>query len=407
MPTQVVILVGGKGKRLGDLTQQMPKPLLDVNGRPFLDYLIENFARFGFQEFLLLAGHCGAKIKGHYENNSISGVDIKVVIEQETMGTGGCLSLVKEQLHDIFLVSNGDSLFDFNFLALFNNFKDSGYVGSIALRKVDNPNRYGQVLLCEDTNIIEAFKEKSDSASQSGMINGGVYLFRKSILDSIPDGSCSMEMDVFPRLARDKKLTGKEFGGYFIDIGIPQAYALIQNEIQTMFRRPALLFDRDNTLTKDRLGYTHKVDELEWVEGAKESIRLCNDLGFYVFVVTNQAGIAKGQYDEEAVLLFHDEMQRQLHVFGAHIDDFVYCPHHPEGTVEEYRFICDCRKPAPGMLQHLDKEWRVDWRNSLLIGDKLSDISAAHAFGVTAHFYTGGNILVELKKALKLNDYNF
>lgn len=400
----MLILVGGKGTRLGPLTRQTPKPLLDVNGRAFLDYLIENFARYGFQNFLLLAGYYGQKVKTYYLDNPISGVNIEVVIEKEVMGTAGCLSLVKDRLHDIFVVSNGDSFFDFNYLALADNFYESDYTGHIALRNVGNANRFGRISLGEDNRTIVAFEEKSNQPSNGGLINGGIYLFKRTILDLIDKSPCSMETDIFSQLVKDGKLSGSAFDGYFVDIGIPQTYSAIQNEILSISRRPAVLFDRDDTLNKDHFGYSHKAEQLEWVEGAIESIRLCNDLGFYVFVVTNQSGVAKGKYSENAVISFHQEMQNQLNAAGAHIDDFVYCPHHPNGSISKYSKSCDCRKPNVGMLKKIDKKWQVDWTKSLLIGDKVTDIEAAHSFGIEGHLFKGENLFVELKKVMNLND---
>ena len=111
----------------------------------------------------------------------------------------------------------------------------------------------------------------------------------------------------------------------------------------------AIFFDRDGTLNVD-VHYLHEPADFVWVEGAIEAIRWANEHGYLVIVVTNQSGIARGYYDEAAVHRLHDWMNEELARQGARIDAFYYCPHHPAGRVPAYTRICDCRKPAPGML---------------------------------------------------------
>ena len=146
-------------------------------------------------------------------------------------------------------------------------------------------------------------------------------------------------------------------------------------------RRPAAFLDRDGVLNVDR-GYTHKPEQLEWIDGAPEAVRLLNEAGYYVLVITNQSGVARGFYDEAAVKSFHLHMQDSLAARGAHVDAFYYCPHHPEGTVKSLSIRCHCRKPEPGMLEQAAREWPIDLGSSFLIGDKDDDIAAATAFNI-------------------------
>jgi D-glycero-D-manno-heptose 1,7-bisphosphate phosphatase len=142
--------------------------------------------------------------------------------------------------------------------------------------------------------------------------------------------------------------------------------------------RPAAFFDRDGTLNEDR-GYTHKVADLRWRPGAKQAIRLCKDAGFLVFVVTNQSGIARGYFGPEAVIAFHNAMQNDLAKIGARIDALKFCPHGPStGGLKG----CACRKPAPGLILDLMREWQVDGSRSFMIGDRDCDVEAARAAGI-------------------------
>jgi D-glycero-D-manno-heptose 1,7-bisphosphate phosphatase len=146
-------------------------------------------------------------------------------------------------------------------------------------------------------------------------------------------------------------------------------------------RRPAAFFDRDGVLNVDH-GYAYRPDQLEWVAGAPEAVRMLNEAGYIVIVVTNQSGVARGYYDEPAVRQLHIHMHETLRAQGAHIDAFYYCPHHPEGTVKKFAVHCSCRKPGTGMLEQAARDWPIDLARSFLIGDKEIDMAAAAAFNI-------------------------
>ena len=146
-------------------------------------------------------------------------------------------------------------------------------------------------------------------------------------------------------------------------------------------QRPAAFLDRDGVLNVDH-GYVHTADKLDWIPGSPEAVKLLNDAGYLVFVITNQAGVARGFYDEATVNTFHAHMKTELAAQGARVDAFYYCPHHPEGAVKELAIHCDCRKPGAGMLEQAARDWPVETSRSFLIGDKESDMGAAAAFNI-------------------------
>ena len=168
-------------------------------------------------------------------------------------------------------------------------------------------------------------------------------------------------------------------------------------------RKPAVFFDRDGVLNIDS-GYTYRQQDFAWMPGAIETIRYFNDLGYYVFVVTNQSGVARGYYSEQDIDILHEFMNAELKKHGAHVDAFYYCPHHPQGEVERYCIVCNCRKPATGMLVQAFQEWNVDLEKSLLIGDKISDIQAAEAIGIKGILYEGVNLYEFILKNIFYNE---
>ena len=145
--------------------------------------------------------------------------------------------------------------------------------------------------------------------------------------------------------------------------------------------RPAAFLDRDGVLNVDH-GYVYRPEQLEWIDGAREAVRLLNTAGYYVFVISNQSGVARVYFDEAAVKSFHAHMQDGLAAQDAHIDAFYFCPHHPEGVITSLAVSCRCRKPAPGMLEQAAREWPIDLGASFLIGDKDDDVAAANAFNI-------------------------
>ena len=165
--------------------------------------------------------------------------------------------------------------------------------------------------------------------------------------------------------------------------------------------RPAVFLDRDGVLNVD-CGYTHEPSKLEWIPGAPQAVRLLNEAGFLVIVVTNQSGVARGYYDEATVQRFHAHKQNELPAHGAHIDAFYYCPHHPDGVVRELAIRCHCRKPEPGLLEQAARDWPIDRNRSFLIGDKDDDLAAAVAFHIRGiRFDASAGTLLDLVRSLR------
>lgn len=380
---QAVILVGGRGERLGRLTENTPKPMMSIGTSTFLEVLVDEVARHGFREIILLCGYRAEAILSVFDGKTRLGARVRCIVEDQPMGTAGALRMAAEWLDEQFLLLNGDSLLDINLLDLVTVAPGRDWLCKVALRRLPDTGRFGTVTL-EGERIV-SFAEKVGSGP--GLINGGIYLLKRTVLDWVQAVPCSLEREVLPRLAEQGLLYGRPYEGYFIDIGLPDDLARAQAEIPGR-RRAAVFFDRDGVLNHDH-GYVHRPEDFHWMDGAVEAIKRLNDQGRLVIVVTNQAGVARGYYDEAKVAGLHGWMQAELMAHGAHVDAFYHCPHHPDGVVPELAIACVCRKPEPGMLLAALREWPIDQSRSILIGDKDSDIEAAGRAGVKGLRFDG------------------
>jgi D,D-heptose 1,7-bisphosphate phosphatase len=390
---QCAILVGGLGSRLGSLTQDTPKPMLPCGDRPFLAWLMRELMRFGVTNFVLLTGHLSDVIESMLEvvtSRLPSSVRVTISREPTRQGTGGAIFQARDRLADRFLLCNGDSLFDCNVARLLSAAASApeDAAGWMALRRLEDVSRFGSVVI--NGGRIMQFEARSGQRGP-GLINGGIYLFDRRIVDRLHP-ACSLEADVLPGMAEDGMLRGIEAEGYFRDIGVPDDFARSQQEIPALLHRRALFLDRDGVINVDH-GYVGTRDRFEFMPGALETIRLATNAGWHVFIVTNQSGVARGHYTESQVTDLLGWVADEARRAGGTIDDARYCPFHEEATVDAYRRASDWRKPAPGMLLDLMRAWEVDPAQCVMIGDQPTDLQAASAAGVRGHLFPGGNLL--------------
>ena len=238
---QALILAGGRGTRLGAITEAIPKPMLRIAGdKPFLDYLIEMIERHGYEDILLLGGYLGEVLEAAYDGRRIGRATIRVLLEKAPLGTAGALTIARETLDPRFLMMNGDAFFDINLRALEQASLEGGAMATLALRSVGDAARYGRVI--EEQGKVVAFLEKDPSRPGPGIINGGIYVLKREILDLVSALPCSLEQDVFPTLVERGEIRGKAFDGYFLDIGLPETLEQGHRELPNVRVRPGRVF---------------------------------------------------------------------------------------------------------------------------------------------------------------------
>ena len=231
---EAIILAGGFGTRLRPAISDLPKSMADINGRPFLEYLLDRLIQFGVDRVILSVGYMHEHISGHF-GSSYRNLQISYAVEEKPLGTGGGIRLAMEQAQsDNVLVLNGDTLFMID-LFEFCQFHDEHHSSfSLALRQVDDTGRYGAVRIDEKQRIT-GFAEKQSSTGP-GYINAGVYLVsKKDFLNQTLPEIFSLEKDFLGKEYLNKNFYGFIFSDYFIDIGIPEDYNKAQTEFLKLF----------------------------------------------------------------------------------------------------------------------------------------------------------------------------
>jgi len=227
-----IILAGGMGTRLKSIISDLPKPMAPIMNVPFLTYQLNYLKYFGIKKVIFSVGYLSEKIIAHY-NQSFENISIEYSIEKNPLGTGGGIRMAMSNLNeDLVLILNGDSFFDLDLEQFYNLHLEQKSDFSLALRYVNNSERYGNIEF-NSSNQITSFIEKNQ-LNQSGYINAGVYILSKKLYlqNTKPNINFSIEKDFFEKQLNQLIIKGFEFKNYFIDIGIPEDYLKAQDDFK-------------------------------------------------------------------------------------------------------------------------------------------------------------------------------
>lgn len=411
---KVVIMAGGKGTRIASVRSDVPKPMINICGKPILEHQIDNLKACGLTDIILVIGYLGDKIKEYFGDGSKFGVNIEYFVEEHPLGTAGALFKMP-QLTEDFLLLCGDVIIDvdFNrFIAFHKEHKawaslvahpnGHPYDSSLLVTEIDAPKTVGG--MPEDTHRVIRWMAKEDERTYyKNRVNAGIELISPELLketmknfvprhSETPD-KIDLDRDVLKPNIPSGKIFAYDTPEYIKDMGTPDRFYETEKDIESgkvharnlKNKQKAIFLDRDGTINK-MVGFVTKPEQFELIEGAAEAIKAINKSGYLAIVVTNQPVIARGDCTFEELQTIHDKMETELGKVGAFVDAIYVCPHHTdkgfEGERPEYKCNCDCRKPKPGLLLQAAKDFNIDLSESYMIGDSHRDVEAGENAGV-------------------------
>lgn len=391
---KTIIMAGGRGTRIAELFPNIPKPLIPVDGMPILEREIRSLAAQGFDDIILTVGYLADKIINYFGNGNKFRVKIDYFVEKTPLGNAGALFRLRDKIGDEpFLLLNADAAFDVDFKRMLKYHKQKG--GLVTLFTHPNSHPYDSGLIIADKEgHVEQWLSKEDTRPQwyENRVNAGLHVIDPEILElSSKSLDLSSKVDLDRQVLKPLCGTGKMFcynsPEYVKDMGTPERFHQVENDYKSGVvqaknlhnKQKAIFLDRDGTINK-YVGFLRNIDDFELIDGAAEAIKLINQSGYLAIVVTNQPVIARGEVTWEQLNEIHRKMETLLGKDGAYLDGIYICPHHPDkgfaGERQEYKIVCDCRKPKPGLLLKAAKDFNIDLSQSYMIGDDDRDVQA-------------------------------
>ena len=384
----LAILAGGKGSRIKKFTNKYPKPMVKFKNIHFLQYLINIYTKYPIDKIYILTGYKSDIIFKKFHNKTFNFTKIICLKEKKFMGTGGALFKLKSKVKDFILI-NGDTIFDIDLINFFKSISKQK-IGSLALTSMDkNTNNYKLNNLSINSGTL-IYKRKSM------LMNGGVYFFREKIFRYLKNEPLSLEDDLLPKFIQNKKLTAKKYKKFFLDIGTPKYIRSAHKKLKKYFYKPAVFLDRDGVINYDS-GYVYKKKDFKFRKGVLKGLKYLIKKNYYIFLITNQAGIAKGYYKEADFKKLHIYLKNYLSKNNIYFDDVQYCPFHPNGKIKRYKRKSSLRKPGNQMIKNIFKNWIINKQNSFMIGDKISDELCAKKSKIS-FFYARNDFFKQVRK---------
>lgn len=390
MPGQAVILAGGLGTRMRPFTDTSPKPMVEVGGRPFLDRLLIQLKDAGFTRVLLLLGYLPDVIMDHVQGGERFGLRVDCSVTPVEDDTGRRLRRALPLLEDRFLLLYCDNYCPLDFAAMWRQYLRTGVLAQITAYANEDGYTRDNLSVGED-GIVRVYDKKRQAAGLRGVDIGYAFMDRE-VVSGLPDRNVNFEAAAYPALVAQGRLGAYMTGHRYFSIGSPDRLPATE---RFFTGPPAVILDRDGVLNAKaaRARYVTSPEEFHWLPGAVEAVKMLNRAGRPVFVVTNQAGIARGMMTEEDLRRVHDAMRADLARAGAHVDGIYHCPH---GWDEG----CGCRKPAPGMLFAAQRDHCLDLSRAVFIGDDERDMEAGRRAGCPTVQVTEDRPLISIVREL-------
>jgi len=370
-PNQAVILAGGLGSRIYPLSEFTPKPMIEMNGYPFIYYLIERLEKYKFSEVLILVGYKKEKFENLYFLCKKFKIKIKLVYCPPKFNTGARLKAAYPFLKNSFFLLYGDNFLPFNFIKIWKNYLEKKVENQLVVYK-NNDNFSSSNIKLDNNNIVTNY----DDTRRKGhdFVNIGFFILKKKNIKNISNYKNSkFENEVLKKLIRQKKISAYVTYHRYYSLTDMNRYFVTNNFFKN--RKDFIFLDRDGVLNikpkKDQ--YVKNLKEFKWKQGSINALKFLGKQNKRIIIVSNQAGISLNKVKIENLNEINNYIRAKSYELGANIEDIIFCPHH-------WNDNCFCRKPKTGMLYMAQKNFNIDLTNSVFIGDQITDkISAYHA----------------------------
>ena len=409
---QVVVLMGGLGTRLKEYTKECPKSLVDVSNKPFFDYQLDLLCAWGFKKFVFLIGYRADMIEEHFGDGTGRGIEIRYSYDGEKLlGTGGAVRRALSLLEDDFLLLYGDSFMDIDYAETLYRYERGKSDGARALMSVlRNNDRFDKSNVVMENGHIKLY-DKHNTTPEMDHIDYGVCMYERSLFEDRAEDEAFDIAEILNELSLQGKLAAQVVTKRFYEIGSPESLAECSDYMRHRFEEahPAVFVDRDGVINEivwnddiEQLDSPMKVSQFRFLPGVADALAKIAKKGYYIFIVTNQPGAAKGKTDLATLYDINTYMIDSLSKQGVDIDDIFMCPHYPkELPLTKEKFLikeCNCRKPKPGLIYRAMRKYNIDMSRSFMIGDSCSDVEAGAATGLATIFI--GDLKCDLCKKL-------
>lgn len=395
---KAIILVGGRGSRLGAKTRNIPKPMIKIGGTPLLELQIKLLREYGLRDITLLTHYLSEVIEKYFKDGKKFGVKIRYSKETTPLGTTGGVKALEKELKDDFLLIYGDVAMNLDLKRLIAFHRQKKSACTLVLHPNDHPQDSDLVEIDKNQRIV-AFHAKPHQPNKyfRNLVSAGLYIVSPRILKYIKRGKkTDWGKDIFPKIIRNtkEKIYGYVTPEYLKDMGTIERLREVNRDFKSgkikrlnlKNKRRAVFLDRDGTINKTHNDVYHP-DNFRLFSFAAEAIKKINESEFLAIVITNQPAVARGFCSIEDINEIHRKMETVLGENGAKLDGIYFCPHHPEkgfkGENPKYKIKCLCRKPEIGMLLNAKKDFNIDLEGSYFIGDSFRDILCGKNAGMT------------------------
>ena len=396
-------MAGGLGRRAEAIDATIPKPLIEIENKPILQWELECLIEQGLTEIILTVSHKAELIKNYFKDGSAFGCHIEYFFEEQPLGNAGALFKLwsSGELNGDFLLLNADSMFDIDFERFFSYHRTHDALATLFTHPNNHPYDSG-LIIADNNGVVKRWLTKEDERPEwyKNCVNAGAHIISSELLEQSGidpariDSSHKVDLDrdVLKPLVRTERIYAYCSPEYVKDMGTPERFEQVQRDLASglvearnlKYKQKAVFIDRDGTINRF-VGFLRDIDDFKLIAGVTEGIRRLNESGYLVIVVTNQSVIARGEVTFGELNLIHNKMETLLGREGAYLDAIYYCPHHPDkgfgGEIAELKIDCECRKPKPGMLLQAAEDFNIDLSQSWMIGDSCTDVQAGKNAG--------------------------